>query len=252
VSGANWVRLDWDSDHFGVGVARLGVPADDLPQARAALADACRAGIALVYGMVEAPREAPAELLAEFHGRLVDRKTTFGRPLAGADSTMGGGAPAVVEYPPGPASPELRSLAVLAGMHSRFRVDPRVPGDRFEALYTTWMERSTRRHLADVVLVAVEDGRAGPLGMVTVSAKAGTGAIGLIAVAEQAQGRGVGRRLLRAAHAWMVGHGLRTARVVTQGTNAAACRLYESCGYTPVEVVHYYHFWPRREPANHS
>lgn len=251
MSGEGWRQLDWDSDHFGFGVACLDVPANEYPRARAALTNARRAGMALVYGTAAPPHEAPAKLLREFAGRWVDCKTTYRRSLTVADRGPVGDAPVIHEYSPGTATPALCALAVLAGTHSRFRVDTRIPTERFEALYTTWMERSTRRELADVVLVASEGAEAGALGMVTVRAQAATGVIGLIAVAERAQGRGLGRRLLQAAHAWMLDRGLGTAMVVTQGANTAACRLYESGGYTRAEAVHYYHFWPCLAPADH-
>ena len=73
---------------------------------------------------------------------------------------------------------------------------------------------------------------------------AALGKIGLLAVAEQARGRGVGRRLVRQANEWMTLHGAHEARVVTQLANEPACGLYRACGYTLAAVEDYYHFWP--------
>jgi ribosomal protein S18 acetylase RimI-like enzyme len=72
----------------------------------------------------------------------------------------------------------------------------------------------------------------------------GIGNIGLVAVAETHRGRGIGGRLIDAAHCWMVARQAAKTTVVTQGVNAPACRLYERVGYSIEQVEHYYHFWP--------
>jgi len=138
-------------------------------------------------------------------------------------------------------------LSLAAGVYSRFHCDPRFPRDKFEELYRIWIERSVRRELADVVLVARDatEPTSGLLGMVTVSAAEAAGSIGLIAVAEMARGRGVGRRLIEAAHVWMRQCDAVEGRVVTQRANLPACRLYERAGYRLSTVEHYYHFWPQ-------
>ena len=60
------------------------------------------------------------------------------------------------------------------------------------------------------------------------------GYIGALAVAPRARGRGHGRTLLLAAFAAFSAAGLRTAELSVHGANAAASRLYESVGMTPV------------------
>jgi dTDP-4-amino-4,6-dideoxy-D-galactose acyltransferase len=230
-------------------VARLTVACHDPEAARAALWLARKNGIGLVYWQTEAGQAVPQALLAEFAGRRVDQKATYRADLSApepARAADGIAGVCVREYPEGPASPESRDLALAAGEHSRFRTDPDVPEERFVGLYTTWIERSARRELADVVLVAEDAGDRQLLGMVTVAAAGGSGEIGLIAVAASARGRGIARLLLAAARRWMTGHGCSRATVVTQLANVAACRLYERCGYHLTDVRDFYHFWPQR------
>jgi ribosomal protein S18 acetylase RimI-like enzyme len=227
----------------------MTVAGADLEAARRALELARRAGIKLVYWPIDPGLPVPDALLAEYAGRLVDRKATYRSDLSAADRCKALEVPErlrVGEYPRGPASAALRSLAVAAGEYSRFRTDPDIAEEKFVGLYTTWIERSARRELADVVLVA-EELRDGELvGMVTVATEADTGDIGLIAIAGGERGRRLGRLLVRAAQEWMIGHGCRRSRVVTQLANTAAGRLYERCGYRLYEVKDYYHFWPHR------
>jgi GNAT superfamily N-acetyltransferase len=51
-----------------------------------------------------------------------------------------------------------------------------------------------------------------------------------IRVAPEAQGRGIGSALFRAAEAWSFGHGARRLKIETQNVNVPACRFYARCG----------------------
>jgi dTDP-4-amino-4,6-dideoxy-D-galactose acyltransferase len=79
--------------------------------------------------------------------------------------------------------------------------------------------------------------------MVTLEDRDGIGTIGLIAVDPEREKRGLGRSLVQAAQSWFAKEGFEQGRVVTQAANAAACRLYEKCGYSLVKTEHFYHFW---------
>jgi GNAT superfamily N-acetyltransferase len=240
------VRLPWDSAHFGFPVARLTVPARDTAAARRALDRARRGGVALVYWQTAPDQPVSPRLLDEFTGRLVDRRVTYLAELADTPAETGeaAGGVTVREYPPGPAPATLKALGVSAGVHSRFGADPRIPAGRRIALYATWVERSTRRELADTVLVA-EGSPGGPaVGLVTAGVTGDLGTIGLIAVAAGLRGRGIGRALLATAHRWLRDRGAARVRVVTQLANVPACRLYEAAGYRRHDLRHTYHFWP--------
>jgi ribosomal protein S18 acetylase RimI-like enzyme len=77
---------------------------------------------------------------------------------------------------------------------------------------------------------------------------AGVGDIELIAVRPEAAGAGVGRALLRAAHARFAESGFSRAVVTTQAGNVAAMRLYEHAGYRTTAMAYWLHRW--REPAS--
>jgi len=240
--------LPWDSKHFGFQVGRITIPHIDDALLAVALQQAQEARIRLVYWPTHANRYVSEGLLGRFGGVLADRKTIFEIDLTKmqeAGLPKGGEGAVITEYPRASASVRLLDLAVSAGAHSRFSTDRRVPRDKFEALYRTWINRSTFREIADVVLIAsVPDARSDPVGMVTVSVQDSVGQIGLIAVHESIRGRGLGQELIRAAHKGMSARGAHRSIVVTQLENRAACRLYEKSGYSVAEVVPYYHFWP--------
>jgi dTDP-4-amino-4,6-dideoxy-D-galactose acyltransferase len=242
------VPLSWDSEHFGFPVARLAKVSDDR-LAGELLRQARRENIRLVYWQLDADNEVSTDLLAEFGGRLVDRKVTyhssFVRPTGTACLPVRPGI-SIREYTTARAAcSQLRSLAIAAGEYSRFCRDPAFPRDKFISMYTTWIDRSVQRQAADTVLVAQSESTRELLGMITPAIQGGTGIIGLLSVAAAARGQKIGSALIAAAHAWLGERELEQCRVVTQQENVPACRLYESCGYTCQEVVQVYHFWPQ-------
>lgn len=229
-------ELPWDSGCFGFKVARWRGPKDF--KALAAAIPALReAGIRLVYIFNPVSGEGPDAGLTGIGARWVDRRTVFSRALDGDPQSL----ILVHTFPAKAPSRELRELALASGAHSRFRVDPAMPAHCFHALYEAWIRRSTMREIADEVLV---HGRAGQVrGMVTIRQNEGVAHIGLIAVAADARGKGVGSGLVRAAEAWAFRHGASRMEVVTQGANQEAFALYGRCGYGIKAAEDVYHLW---------
>lgn len=242
-------RLEWDSRHFGFAVAKITAPCLPLAQLSAALQWARRHGMHLVYWPASCKQKVPPSFLEYYAGLRADRQVTFQREFVtcGTESQHKS-TPGIQirEYPKGAANAALVEFALTAGVCSRFRADLRIPAAKFASLYETWIQRSTRREIADVVLIASpvmapQD----VLGMVTLSVADETGQIGLLAVAASARRRGVGRALLEAANRWTRERGAIRNGVTTQLANRPACALYESAGYTMVDVTDFYHFWPQ-------
>jgi dTDP-4-amino-4,6-dideoxy-D-galactose acyltransferase len=252
-------RLDWDSEHFGFPVGRIAGDVGDI-ELQAGLDQARNRAFRLIYWATAPDREAPPQLLAEFNGRLVDRKVTFARGLCDVDRAVPSGGLTIVPFGQAEVSDELTDLAIAAGEYSRFAVDPRIPRDRFEEMYRIWIAGSVCGEMAGTVLIARDgalDGAAKTTsaphksataaeiaGMITIKVTGGVGNIGLIAVAETQRGRGIGSRLIDAAHDWMVSRGASKTTVVTQEANGPACALYRRTGYTIEHAENYYHFWP--------
>ncbi len=251
--GGEYVEpLEWDSQHFGFTVARMHGPALDAGELDESLSRARRDRVRLVYWAAEPDRDVSPQILTEYHGVLVDRKTTYSRPLeAGETIPEQSPAWAISSHHRAVPSRELLSLAVAAGEFSRFRRDPKIPAAAFRSLYETWLLKCTTGELADIVLVAsTNDGagasaaQAAPSGFISVALEDGEGAVGLFAVAPAARGRGIGASLLDAAHCWLVKQKATRVSVVTQRENQKACRLYERSGYRLDQLQHVYHFWP--------
>jgi dTDP-4-amino-4,6-dideoxy-D-galactose acyltransferase len=136
----------------------------------------------------------------------------------------------------------LRAIARVSHRDTRFYADPRFPEDRCDDLYDVWIRRSCEGW-AQTVLVPNEG--AAPAGYVSVHVDeaAERGSIGLIAVAPDARGRGVGATLVRGAVAWCDAGGLPQIAVVTQGRNVSAQRLFQRCGFRTSTVGLWFHKW---------
>jgi dTDP-4-amino-4,6-dideoxy-D-galactose acyltransferase len=230
-------RLAWDSDFFGIEVARLRagrLDAASLPGAMQALQ---QRGAALAYVVTDEVIEPAAA--ARFGLVHRDAKTTYARAIGDGLAAVAGVT--VREAKPVEELAQLRALAVASGASSRFMLEERLPAGKAAELYERWMDNSLTGALAAKVLVAVRAGAV--VGMVTVGERAGAADIGLIAVDEAARGGGVGGALVAAALAWGRSAGLDQATVVTQGHNRAACALYERCGYAVRDTVQVYHAW---------
>ncbi len=246
--GQSSVRaLAWDSDHFGFQVGEIVSPTLCDEDLAAALTFAGNAGHRLVYWSTQPNRNLP-DWFDAFGARRVNHRVQYSADLNSdqAESKLFAIDPQmrIVACPPGPAGESLTELAIRAGAHSRFHVDPRVPLDRFESLYQIWVDRSTRRELADQVFVATPSGAVDEaVGFITVSENGGAGRIGLLAVHPNHRGRGIGGLLIENAHSWMRKHEVRTVSVVTQLENIPACRLYARWNYAPINIQAWFHFW---------
>lgn len=227
--------LAWDSHHFGRATAALeGV---DSELALRAGIDAARSmGVGFLYWLSDDAFVVSEDLLCTAGGRRIVGYRRYERPPRG-DAEVDDRIVSIVGQP---ASGDLLQLALLAGGHSRFRLDTRLPAERFEALYRQWLEGSLEGRLAtDVLAVRGPDGTHA---FVTYRVRDDVAAIGLIATAPAQQGRGLGQMLLCAVERAALTAGCTRVEVATQTENLPACALYERSGYQIAHQGSYYHF----------
>lgn len=136
---------------------------------------------------------------------------------------------------------DLLCLAFESGKYSRFKLDVNFPSGVFEKMYTTWMERSIKKEIADEVLVYKDQNST--LGMLTYSASKECLTIGLIAVDNNHQGKHIGSKLMTSLESIAYSSGLNRIEVATQKANLPACRFYEKNNFTIKESIIIYHIW---------
>jgi len=231
--------LDWDSDFFGVKVARIPRSNLDIHSLSATLAELKRQQVRLVYWSSDS--ECIDTDVKNLGGQLVDKKTTFAIDFSSVDAEDIAATDTVEPFIDAMPVDAFEALAVQSGEYSRFSVDSNIPNEKFVALYKTWINRSIRKEIAKEVLVIRDQGRIA--GMVTLGEKNGRGDIGLIAVESGFRGKRYGETLVRGAQRWFIENGYKQGQVVTQGDNVPACNLYKKCGYAVEKVAYFYHFW---------
>ena len=135
----------------------------------------------------------------------------------------------------------LKTISRSAHQDTRFFKDLNFDRAKCTMLYEKWIERDLE---LGQVLGFFPDNRAVAGGYVTLANESReVTRIGLIAVAESLRGRGCGRMLLDAAMLAAAELGAKKIRVVTQGTNVAALKLYEKAGFRVCDVKIWFHRW---------
>lgn len=242
-------ELPWDSQFFGLSIARAVPSRLDAPT-RDAMLDWCRAhGTDCLYFLGAPDDTATIQHLDAGGFQLVSVRVTLARPAGSGHGDVRG----QIKQATAGDIPALRGIALSAHRDTRFHADSHFDAARSDELYATWIENSVRGY-ADQVLVAERDDAA--VGYVTLHTEAPdapaesagrTARIGLFAVHEQYRGQGIGRDLLRSAADTLASAGMTSTSVVTAGRNVAALRLYKSEGFNTIDVALWYHRWFRDE-----
>jgi ribosomal protein S18 acetylase RimI-like enzyme len=228
-SAVDWQPQAFESEFLKLNSARITAFRGDDPAAtlRQAFDDLARLGYDFVSLRVPATAEIQVSALREVGAREIERLVTFGCPLDGVALHMPDG----IEVATHQDAEGCAEVGRQAFRNDRFHQDPELDGAGADALKAAWM-RNACLGRADRVLVA----RAGRriLGANACIRNGDDAVIDLIGVLPEAQGRGLGRRLVDAALASYAGTAARMV-VGTQATNTASVALYRSAGFLPVD-----------------
>jgi dTDP-4-amino-4,6-dideoxy-D-galactose acyltransferase len=227
-------RLDWDSEFFGFPIGRVGndVGASDIA---AATREADERGLRCAYLYVAAK-----------HERLLDEAQRLGFMVRDVRVTLQGrvpeSSPERIEVKPAglAAFDRLATIARERFQATRFFADPGFDRDRCRELYVAWLRRGLQPSPDRVTLVATKS-----RGFVVCRFDRPTnlGEIELIGVAKGAARQGIGSALVAGAQATFAREGLEYMRVVTQGGNIAAQRLYQHHSFHAHEMGLWLHRW---------
>lgn len=215
--------LQWDSDHFGVRIARV-----DAPRSRdewLTLDDWAYANqIDCMYVAASGKDPIAIRLAEERAARCLGERTILEAIVTDSPAVDG------LRFATESDLPWLEDIAAKAFVESRFFRDPHFSPALCEALYRVWIRKSLQGW-ARAVLVADERG------FVTCRDEK----IDLLAVADSARGQGVGTTLTNGAKHWFATHGVRRVSVLTR--NEVAVKLYQRCGFVPARTEIVFHKW---------
>lgn len=239
MSSPAYERLDWDSDFFDCEIGRIDLTRVRGESAAGSLEAAIAEEFDCLYVLVPAGERRVIRAVEKAGARLVDIRVTLARPIE-RDAAPTTGARSVRESLLADL-PALVDIAAKSHGDSRFYADHRFPRERCDSLYSRWIANRVEDD-PESVLVAELSGE--PKGYLSFRPGGrGEGVIDLVAVESEARGQGLGMELTVAALDRMADMGWVSARVVTQGGNTAALRLYGSAGFTLDLVEVWYHLW---------
>ena len=137
------------------------------------------------------------------------------------------------------------AIVALVPRLRAFGAVPLRPQDALDRVERETLERALAAPAPDAALLVAELDAPGVVGVAYAHAATDyfTGErhahLGILAVAEAAEGRGVGRALLDAVDAWARAQGHRFVTLNVFATNARARAVYERAGYAP-DTLRYY------------
>lgn len=235
---AHITYLKWDSEFFGFKIGKV-TGSYNLAQLQNIREQLKKNNFSVAYWKVNVSDAASIEAANKMQLFLGDTKITYSIPVNDFvlhDKNL---------FKPlaytGKLNEELVMLAMKSGEHSRFKTDKNFAPGTFEKLYTEWMKKSITKELAEEIFIVTVNEKI--TGMITVGKNGMRAEIGLLAVADEYQKKGMAKALVHTAINWAKENKYEIAQVVTQKTNIAACNLYESCGFKIESEKLVYHIW---------
>ena len=220
-------KLIWDSTFFGYKIGKVEINS-----------------ILNVKDLINTIKNSPFDMVQVFSNQNlesvfkqnpIDLKLTYSKKVATATTNNH-----CIKSVNKDLDGTLVKLAKEAGIHSRYKTDKNLQL-KFEEMYETWMNKSLKRELAIEVFAYQDKNRIN--GMVTINKKLKKAEIGLIAVDNKAQSKGIGTQLLQSVENWALKQNLENICVATQEENYNACQFYEKNNYIISDKTYIYHVW---------
>ena len=232
--------LEWDSSFFGRRIARIEASGFATDGGAAAIEWCRRERVECAYLLVDADDQGSCDAALAQSFRLVDLRVTLSKLNSMVPEAVLGSPPVKVRAAVLADVDSLKVIARVSHRDTRFYVDGKFDRGRCDELYAVWIEKSCAGG-AEQVYVAEVSGVAA--GYITCHQDAGTGPIGLIAVAGAFQHRGLGCALGLTACRYFVSLGTERVSVVTSGRNAAALAFYQKLGFSVSSIQLSFHNW---------
>ncbi|MDB5227537.1 MAG: family N-acetyltransferase [Bacteroidota bacterium] len=221
----------WDSEFFGLKIGKIDPSEfnkDDF--------ESQKNNFDLIY-LFESPGSPLNKDIVAINAHLVDEKKTYVKQV---DSNIKMDKHINV-YTSLTPDQNLTRLSLQSGIYSRFKLDKNFAPGAYEKLYGEWIKKSCNKSMSLCVLVYGNEND--PQGFITIAERNGEAQIGLIAVDDSSRGKGIGKKLITAAEYTAENYNFGSLKVVTQGANTDACKLYEKCGFTLDHAINIYHYW---------
>ncbi len=234
--------LTWDSQFFDRRIGRLPHPPQTPAGWNAVDQSARIQALDCVYLLLDIA-DTSSITAAEASGfHLVDLRYTLSREIPGNPipaSVLPAGAK--LRQATQADSIPLQAIARQVHTDTRFFSDPHFDPARSAEMYAVWIAS----YLEEVQFVSVwlAELLGEAVGYLTCRITGELGRIGLVGLAPQARGLGLGTALLAAGREWFAQQGASQVEVVTQGRNLPAQRLYQRGGFRSTRLQLWFHKW---------
>jgi dTDP-4-amino-4,6-dideoxy-D-galactose acyltransferase len=235
-------RLEWDSEHFGLGVARVLTPT--IEQSTTALIDEwCEEnGVRCLYFLADTEDAESSRVAAQCGFRVVDVRITVHRSLAEDLPPVESVGVEVAEASETQLG-YLRSLAASSYRgNSRFYFDGEFPPERCDALYEAWIDRGFDDP-ERTIMVANLNGE--PVGYQVVGPPDASGDrwLELLAVDPHHHGAGIAGELITETMRGLRGGGAGQTGTNLSTRNIPSMRLHEHLGFLIADTGVWHHKW---------
>lgn len=219
------VHLPWDSDHFGVSIARIdctGLTGEILDSC---VSEAAEQHIQLLEAFCSIANEPAANLLEANGFRLtgiqlhLEQRTIAAAPLC--ELTIRKAQEADLDA--------LREMSWGSYTDSRYFSYPGINSDKIHSLYRIWMEKGVRGAYDDECRILERGGHI--LAFCCLKFERDTAKISLFGVNPSFRRQGNGLSLLNALKSALLQQGIKCIVTTTQAKNFPAIRLYEKAGF---------------------
>jgi len=232
--------LEWDSNFFGFNIGRIDIGKNLLDRKilDAAISESVKKNIKCLY--LEIPF-GPPEILAycsEKKFLLTDFRIIISKILSEKTNIVSDNITCKLENKFYPA---LEKIAIQISKQSRYIYDPKFGIEWSSRLYKEWVRKSFCEKFCDDFIIYIDNQE--PVGIITLKVKDGVPFIDLLGVLNNKQGKGIGRNLIDNAEKKLYETGYRVLKVITQGHNIKALRLYQSRNFKIENTVLFYHIW---------
>ena len=121
--------LDWDTDFFGVKVARINELSLNQNHLSEFFSELKTKGVNLIYW--PSSQEIEEVIVKRYNGILADKKTTFAVDLGSLNFEKFISTDIVEPFTQSMSVSDLQDLAIQSGEYSRFSVDEKIPREKW-------------------------------------------------------------------------------------------------------------------------
>lgn len=236
----NFEILDWDSQFFGIKIARLSsqLKAEHFQMIAAKLASH-QVQLAYFNSTFSVPQNE------YFEGYLLDKRISLINRLKNSRIWD----PRIKFYDKKFLSADMNKLSRRVAESSRFFYDTRIPNSKVYEMYEIWLKKSIKKEMATETIIFEEDNHI--RGFATIKALDNRKAlIPLFAVDRKHEGKGISFLIMQAIETYLLQNNFEYLESETQAYNFKALKVYERFGIKCEQSHQIFHLWRKGDAVS--